>query len=94
MGEYSNGELYIYERFNDFKIGGRFQSNLMGYNMKQDIIPAGVPASQVYDLILEYNLTDNIIIKMTEGCKHYFEQSRYTDYDDISYMKFGVKYEF
>jgi hypothetical protein len=96
LDNYSNGELYIYQDlFNDrLRIAGRFKCNLVGYTLKGDLIPAGVPASQVYNLEIEYSVFKNTKIIIAEGCKHYFVQSRYTKFDDVEYMNIGIKYEF
>lgn len=96
LGSYSNGELYIYELFfeNKLLIGGKFQANLLGYSKKQ-FIPAGIPANQTYDLIIEYQINHNWVIRLKEGCKHYFAQHpKHNKYDDTEYFNIGIKYYF
>ena len=69
-------------------------TDLMGFNLKGDFIPAGIPKSQTYDLIIDYRITDDITISFIEGCKHYFAQSQYNYWNDESYIKIKTKYEF
>ena len=88
------GEIYLYEDYKDFRIGGRMKTDLMGFNLKGGFIPAGIPESQTYDLIIDYRFTDNITFTFIEGCKHYFAQSNYTRWQDEVYIKLKAKYEF
>ena len=65
--------------------------------MLQEVVyyfPAGVPESQTYDLYINYRLTEDITLMFTEGCKHYFSQSRVSARKDEEYINIGVKYEF
>ena len=88
------GEIDIHQDFNKWRIGGRFTTDLMGFNLKGGYIPAGVPESQAYDLYINYQLTEDITLTFTEGCKHYFSQSGYSRYKDNEYIKVGFKYKF
>lgn len=88
------GEIYLYKSFNKFTIGGLFKTELMGFNLKGGYIPAGIPRSQTYDLILKYKLSNDITVRMIEGCKHYFSQSGISGRQDDTYIKIGAKYEF
>lgn len=96
MSKGGQGEVYLYEEFfnNKVRVAGRLKTNLMGFGLKDGYFPAGMPKSQIYDLELSYKLTDKIAIKFTEGCKHYFSQSKKPAYKDKEYIKIGAKYKF
>lgn len=94
MNSGGEGEIYLYQKFKDFTVGGRMKTNLMGFSLKDGYFPAGVPASQTYDLILKYKLTEYLEINLTEGCNHYFSQSEKSWREDETYIKIGVKYTF
>lgn len=90
------GEIYLYQEIfdNKFRIAGRMKTSLMGFNLKGDVIPAGIPGAQTYDLELSYKITSKLTISLIEGCKHYFSQSGKSRYNDSSYIKVKTKYEF
>ena len=93
MSNTGTGEIYLYETFGKFTVGGKFITEIWQFNLKDGYFPAGAPGAQIYDLIIEYDLTPQITFKFTEGCKHYFSQSRIF-YGDTEYIKIGVRYEF
>lgn len=88
------GEIYLYEKFDRLTIGGMMQTDLMGFTLKDGYFPAGVPRGQSYDLIVKYDITEQIEVSLVEGCKHYFAQSNKTRFDDDVYIKINLKYSF
>ena len=88
------GEIDIHQDFNNLRIGGLLRIDLNSFAMKGGYFPAGVPESQTYDLYINYKLTKDIILTLTEGCKHYFSQSGVPAWKDEEYINIGVKYEF
>ena len=94
MSGEGRGELYLYERIGKFDIGGKVITDLMAFRLKDGYFPAGVPESQIYDLIIKYRMTDRITFELTEGCKHFLSQSGKSAFFDEEYIKVGAKYEF
>lgn len=93
LEDYDKGVIYLAQDFNNFTVGGRMETDLMGFGSKLGFIPSGIPKSQRYDLILKYKF-NNITFRFIEGCNHYFSQSEKSFKYDERYTKVGVKYEF
>lgn len=91
----SYGEIYVMKNLTKkFKIGGRMVTDMYDWGLKDGWFPAGHPERQTYDLIIEYDVTDNITINLTEGCRHYFSQSNYNSVLDDWYLRYGITYNF
>ncbi len=91
----SYGEIYLMKNLTSkFKIGGRMTTDMYDWGLKDNWFPVGHPERQTYDLIIEYDITDNITINLTEGCRHYFSQSNYNSILDDWYLKYGITYNF
>lgn len=91
----SFGTIYLMKNITDnLRLGGKMVTDMTEWKMKNGWFPAGYPERQTYDFIIEYDLSDNITLNLTEGCRHYFSQSnKDSDLDDW-YLKYGITYNF
>ena len=95
INQTGTGEVFAEQYITDkLSIGGRMTTDLMGFGLKDGYFPAGVPKAQSYDLIIKYDLTDDIELSLIEGCNHNFSQSGIPAYKDNSYIKIKAKYKF
>lgn len=89
------GEAYIQKELGRLIVAGRLTTYMNEFRMKDDKIPAGVPDSQRYDLELHFKVTKEVQVYLIEGCNHYFDQSsKGNRWDDESYLRLGLKYQF
>lgn len=68
---------------------GVMLTELQNYSLKDGIIPAGVPHSQVFELVLDYEIYEGFSIVGKSGCEHVFQQSSGFDY---VWLTGGIKY--
>ena len=95
--EYGTGMAEInasHEIYDGLTIGLQFITYLRQIGLKQGWMPAGEPESQFYRGYLKYKLTDNIILTLSNQCRHFYSLSNIEYWNDTGTIVIGGKYKF
>ncbi|MFW5981543.1 MAG: hypothetical protein ACOCRU_03090 [bacterium] len=83
------GIITLDKSFDNLELTGIMLTKLNRYNLKGGYILAGVPHSQTFELIADYELYEGFSVVGRTGCEHIFQQSEGTD---GVWLTGGIKY--